>query len=235
MLTKARYATSAAALALALSIPFGRPALGAIVPFTEDFAADSANWRGASDAALITWQPAGGPDDRSFISGVFNFAATSAGDPVVQFRGQEEFGSSGGAFVGDWIADGIEQFTAYVRHDAEVPLTFFVRFSLPSRFPGGTAVSFAPVPAHTWTPIIIPIAASNPQFVTFENSDFDSVFGNIGNVQVGVSVPEGLAGVDATVGFDLDKVAIVPEPAVLTLLVVAAGAGMVRRRRTVQR
>lgn len=230
MFASTRSCASAALVALSLSAVFGSAARAAIVPFTEDFATDAAGWRDSAGTASLSWQSAGGPDGGSFVSGVFNFANSATDDTVVQFRGQDEFGSSGGAFVGNWIADGVSEFTAYVRHDAGVPLNFFVRFSGPANFPGGTAVSFAPVPTGTWAPITIPIDASNPQFVSFEGTDFDTVFGNVGHVQIGVSVPEGLAGVDAPVSFDLDKVAIVPEPAVLTLLCVGATVGLLRRR-----
>jgi hypothetical protein len=68
--------------------------------------------------------------------------------------------------------------------------------------------------------------------VTFEGSDFATVFGNIGNLQIGVDVPAELAGMNRVVTFDVDKVSIVPEPTTLTLL--APGlAWLMRRRRAV--
>ena len=199
------------------------------VPFTEEFASSSSNWYNAAGTAPLGHQTTGGPDGSGFAAGTFNFANSTAGNSTVLFRGQDEFGSSGGAFIGNWIADGVTGFSAWVRHNAPTPLTFFTRFSSPFNFPGAVAVNFAPVFPNAWTQITIPIDPSNPQFVTFEGTDFNTVFGNVGHVQLGVSVPEALAGQDATYAFDLDKVTIVPEPASLALLGLGACSMIFRR------
>ena len=52
-------------------------ALGVIVPFTEEFATDGANWRDNANAP-VTWSANGGPEDSSYASAGFNFVASAA-------------------------------------------------------------------------------------------------------------------------------------------------------------
>ena len=54
--------------------------------------------------------------------------------------------------------------------------------------------------------------------MTFEGSDFATVFSSIGNLQIGVFVPAALAGVDQSFTFDVDGVTVVPSPPVAALL-----------------
>jgi len=225
---------TASHLALIATLAFLPAAVfAADVPFTESFPTDSANWADSASAPLL-WTAIGGADGGGYGSGDFQFATTQTDDDLVVIRGQANLASSGNAFVGNWIDDGVTQFSAFVRHDAGVPLTFFTRFASPFNYPGGTAVNFFPVPSGEWTPLIIPIAADNPQFISFEGMNFDAVFSNVGNIQIGVRVPESLAGVEQTVGFDLDMVSIVPEPATLCLLGIG-GLALLRNQRRVRR
>ncbi len=200
----------------------------AIVPFTETFAADSANWRDSSGLTPLGWVNTGGPDGSGFAGTTFNFLNSAANDTPVLFRAQDEFDSSAGAFEGNWVTDGVTGFGAAVRHDAPVPLNFFVRFASPNNFPGAANVFFIPVPANTWTDLSA--ALPNPNLIFEGPFTYEQVFGNIGHVQLGVSVPEGLAGTDAAFHFDLDNVRIVPEPASLGLLAIGAVTLVWRRR-----
>ncbi len=206
------------------------PAYAATVPFTETFDADHANWADGANMPL-SWSAVGGADGGGHAFGSFNFENAQASADLVVLRGSQSLGASGGAFIGDWIGDGVTGFSTYVRHDAAVPMTFFARFAAPFNFPAGVAINFAPIPPNQWTLIEIPISASNPQFVTFEGSTFESVFNSIGNVQIGVRTPEALAGVDTNVTFGLDLVTIVPEPATLGLLAMGAIVGLCGRRK----
>ena len=206
-------------------------------PFTETYAADTAGWRDGLLTSALSYAPAGSHDGSSYASGMFNFVNNVAGDNPALIQGRDEFGFSGGAFVGDWVAAGVTEFSAWVRHDAPEPLTYFVRFSGPANFPGAAAISFVPVMPNTWTQLTIAIDPSNPQFVTFEGTDFSTVFTanamngftGIGHVQIGASVSATLAGVDQAYTFDVDDVAIAPAPGVLALLGLSA-AGLRRRR-----
>ena len=203
------------------------------VLFQEDFASDSALWTNFDNSALLSFNAAGGPDGSSYASGSFNFLNSVFGDqgPVV-FRGETTPGgpASGGNFFGNWIADGVREFSAFVRHDSPVPLTFFTRLADSVNFPARTAVQFAPVFGNTWTDLNFSINPSSPNFVTFEGESFATVFDNIGRMQIGVSIPAGLAGVDQNITFDLDQVAIkTPEPTTLLLSCLGALLGLSRR------
>ena len=220
----------AALSALAVLVPFAVVNASGI-QFTEEFTDGSSGWFDAAGSAALSWEASGGPDGSSFSFTGFNFVGSAPDDTTVLFRAQDEFDSSGGAFEGNWISDGVAEFSAVVRHDAGIPLTFFTRFASPFNFPGAIAIEFAPVPSDSWTLISFAIEPDSPQFVSFEGTDFETVFRNIGHVQIGVSVPEGLAGVDQQFTFSIDKPTIVPEPGTMILL----GAGMlcasVTRRR----
>jgi len=216
-------------LGLTLWFPFAADA--ALVPFTEHFAADASRWRDTSGTTELSWVAAGGPDGSSYVFENFNFVSTTPGATPALFRAHDAFDSSDDAFVGDWIADGVTVFSAFVRHDAPLPLTFFTRFASSANFPGAVGLNFAPVPPNTWTEIAVGIFAGNPQFI-FEGTDFATVFSNVGNLQIGMLVPDALVGADVTVAFDLDQPAIVPEPATAALGLLAAAILLAARRRT---
>jgi hypothetical protein len=116
-----------------------------------------------------------------------------------------------------------------VRNNAPAPVNFFARFVSPAGFPGAVAVEFAPVLPGAWTEITIPIDPANPQFISFETSDFNTIFSSIGRIQVGVQVPASLAGNPGSFSFDLDQVSIVPEPASVMLLMGLGVLGLRRR------
>lgn len=220
------------------SIMFGAmisSAGAATVPFTEEFVADSANWRNATGGAALGWSATGGPDGAgdSYAFGGFNFVDSVMGDTPALLRGQAGFGSSGGAFVGDYIAEGVMSLSYTVRHDAPVPLGFFTRIATPGNFPAVAALEFVPVLPNVWTVITVLVTDPNPTFV-YEGpfSTFTSVFGNVGNIQVGVMVPESLAGLDATFTFDLDKVNIVPAPGSAAIALAFCAVSAMRRRRS---
>ncbi len=206
--------------------------MSGVVPFTETFSNNSSNWYNSSGSSPVDWISSGGPDGSAFAATSLNFSGLSAGDPAVLFRAQDEFNSSAGAFIGDWVASGVSGFNAFVRHDADVPLNFFVRFASPSNFPGANNVFFIPVPGDTWTNLAAVLP--NPNLIFFEGPfTYQQVFGNIGHVQIGVTAPVPLAGTDTLVHFDLDNVSIVPEPATLGLL--AVGVLVAFRRRGTRR
>jgi hypothetical protein len=203
----------------------------ATVPFTEDFTSSASNWADNSAMNLLNYVASGGPDSGSYASASTALAGTS----MVLFRAQDEFNSSGHALEGNWIADGAGEFSAFVRHNAPVPLNYFARFSDTDNFPGGTAVKFSPVMPGTWTPLKFAINPGNPEFVTFEGTSFATVFSNVGHVQLGVNVPAALAGGSTQFTFDLDKASLaaqVPEPTALVAFAVAGTCLMCWRWRT---
>lgn len=188
------------------------PASAVVVPFTEGFDTSASNWGGRSGLPDLDYVPAGGVSGGGYVSDQLNFELNMDGDSIVAFRAQDELNSSGHAFVGNWLTSGVASFSAWVRHSSPVPVNFFTRFSHPHNFPGATAVRFQPVFPNQWTQISFQINASNPAFVTFEGSDFNTIFANIGHVQVGFDVPTGFGGSLIPVTVDLDQAAILPEP-----------------------
>ena len=208
-------------------------ASAATVPFVEDFSSDVANWKDAIDQPLL-FQAAGGPDGSSYATTAFSFSGNAAGDNQTIFRGHDAFDSSGDAFVGNWIADGVGTLRAMVRHDAPVPVSYFARLAPSTNFPGAIAIQFAPVLPNVWTPLSFEISASSPQLFYFEGGDFASIFSQMGNIQFGATVPDSLAGSTTSFTFDLDQVAIarIPEPAAVGLGLVCLMGWALRRVRT---
>lgn len=216
-------------VAIVTALALSTTASATSVPFTENFAADSANWRNSTGSANLGWQGAGGPDGSSYATGSLTFTSLASGSFVNVARGQQGYGSSGGAFTGDWIGSGVTELSFDIRHNAAVPLGFFVRFAGAANFPGAAIVSFTPVPAGQWTHLSFAIDPANPA-LTLEGFPFAAVFSAIGNVQIGMTVPSSLGNTDTTVNFDIDRVSIVPAPSIMTaagLSLLAAG----RRKR----
>ena len=214
---------------------FGLSESKAITTFTEGFDNNNANW-GDAGSDPIGWKSSGGADGGGYITTNASFSDPGQG---VLFRAHDEFflpdktGSSGGAFEGNWIAGNVAMFSVSVRHNAPVPLTFYSRFASSVNFPGGTAVSFAPVFADTWTELQIPIDPTNRSFVTYEGSTFEGVFSNIGHVQIGASGPDGFENNPAVFTFDLDSagITVIPEPSGSILLIAGSALFLLRRRR----
>ncbi len=207
--------------ALVVAVGFVGSSLGSTIGFVERFENDQAGWTDTSGAVLLDWVSGGGVDGPGdgFARTTFNYVNTSTDDqsPVLM-RANVQLGASGGELFGNWIDEDVSEFSAWVRHDAPIPLNYYARFATPFNFPGGFALKFAPVFPNQWTKITIDIDPNNPEFVTFEGQTFADVFSNVGRVQIGVSTPEALAGVDRDVVFDVDSVSIVPEPGGLMLL-----------------
>lgn len=203
------------------------------VPFTENFAGNNANWQNNANG-LATYNAIGGPDGGAYISGPFNFQSSKADDTPVVLRGNPSTPlgpASGGNFIGNWLAGGVIKFSAYVRHNAPEPLIFLSRFADPIGFPGFIVSDTLPVEPNTWTLIELPI---DPNYAHNHNESmpFQSVFDSIGYVQLGVWVPEGLAGLDQTFTFDATQVSIaaIPEPATSLMAGLALAIGCFTRR-----
>ena len=198
---------------------------GVVPPFTEDFNSSSSAWRDSAGTQDLSWINIGGPDGGAFSSTTFNFVNSAANARPVLFRGQDEFNSSAGAFVGDWVVGGVNEFSTFVYHDAPTALNYFVRFSGPANSPGSAKVFAIPVQPNTWTELNL--ALPDPGLIFEGPFTYEQVFSNIGHVQIGVSA-QGVAGLNQVIHFGLDKVSIVPEPATLVLL--GGGVFMVMRR-----
>ena len=199
------------------------------IPFTESFDSNTANWKDVASIDL-THVGAGGPDGSGHVSTELPFTSAPTGSSVL-FRGHDAFNSSGDAFVGNWVAAGVQTLAAYVRHDAPEPVDFFARVATPANFPGVIFSGPAPVQPNTWTLLELQIDPTSP-LVTVEGppGNFNAALSHVGNVQIGARVPPALAADPTAYTFDLDAVSIaVPEPACGLLILTAAVVGVLGR------
>jgi hypothetical protein len=197
----------------------------AVVPFTETFSSSAANWSSAAAFTPLTYLPDGGPDGSGYASVNYSFVNNLPGDQPLVFRGQSNFGSSGNAFVGNWITDGVTQFSFSVRQHATAPVMFFARFA-PAAGPGAVALFNLPATPGEWTTYSVAINPATP-FI-YEGTNFNGTFSNIARVQIGVLVDGGTAG--QVVTLDIDNVSIIPAPGA-ALLPLAGLLAAGRRRR----
>jgi hypothetical protein len=209
------------------------------VPFTETFETNNAGWVYATSTPAI-WQATGGVDNGPSISGTA--APSGTGFGAIVFRGNDANNASGDAFVGNWISGGVKQFSAYVHHDAPVPVNFYFRLDRGSGAAGSSNV-FAPVPPNTWTKLTLPIEVGS--FESFGaavnvvgsdlNAQFNYVFSSIANIQIVTSTIQESGVIGNAFTFGLDSVAVVPEPSGVVMALAAAGcmAGYWGRRRAV--
>lgn len=205
---------------------------GAVTTFTETFDTGANGWlNGASGAP--TYESTGGVGNSPYLSYTSTFtsgASGSFGAPPLQLlmRANSANDASGDAFVGNWIADGVQSFTLTLRHNYSSSLDFYVRIA----GAGGAGASLATgysVPSNTWTTISFPISDGNPPFLSYGASDFNGVFTNVQNLQLGLYVPASTTFTDLKM--DIDNVGItVPEPSSCVLLGLGSLA-LLRRRR----
>ena len=196
------------------------------VPFTEQFSSAGANWSSGAVFAPLSYPSSGGPDGSAYGSQSFSFANQAAFNQPILFRGQSNFNSSGNAFVGDWIASGVTTVSFAVRHNAPAPIDYFVRFA-PAFGAGVVGLFSASVQPGEWTTLSFSVYASNPQIV-YEGTTF-ATFSSIARTQVGILVPQSLAGNQSSFSFDIDNFSVVPAPSALALL--ASSACVFARRR----
>lgn len=232
-----RTRTFVGSAALAAGMSLVTPALALVVPFTEGFAGNAANWRDNASALALSFNAAGGPDGSSYVSTPFSFVNNAEGDQVSLFRANGANvptpggAASDGAFFGSWITGGVSSTSFSFRHNATVPLHVFIRFASPGNFPGAAVQFTALAQPNAWTSFSVVVSPANLAII-YEGgpSNFGSVFGNVGRLQIGAIVPAGLAGGTSSITFDLDQVSLVPAPGAAALLGLA-GAAAARRRR----
>lgn len=193
---------------------------GVVSPFTETFDNGNADWLdGPQNPA--SWHPAGHLRATADVSSAGAFG-------LLLFRAQANQNSSGGAFAGDYVAGGIDRISFDIRHNADIDLSFIVRFATANNSPAFVIFSDVSVEADTWTNVSFDISPDNPLLV-FAGGDYATVAPQIGNVQVLVDRVDGLTDPLVT-DFDLDNVSIVPAPGSLALLGLGGLAGVRRRR-----
>lgn len=226
----------AALVAVAVAVA-ATSARAVTVPFTETFATSAENWATDSLGTSATWNAAGGPGNGTFISRAGTPGDGPFSGPTI-FRGQDNFNSSGDAFVGDWIADGVGVFSVDFFHDHSSSLNVSLRFANPFNDPGASSVNFLVSPG-AWTTLTVPIVDSTSSFQSYGSlgavpnpTSFNTIFSNIGNIQLALAsgqVGTGLPG-GVTLGIANPTVAPVPEPGTWVVLVGAAAVAWIRLR-----
>jgi len=217
------------AVAAVLAAGFAVHANAAILGFNERFVSSSANWRNSNGAADLAWFASGGPGDLSYASSTFNLSATTVGGfPPTVIRAHSSYGSSGGGYVGNWIAEGATGVTFFFRHDLAEAVTLTGRFATPTNAPGASAVSATVVLPNTWTLVSFDLREGSSDIVSLGGGTYQAIFSNIGNMQFGFTVPASLAGQNIDGHFDIADFSVVPAPAALALLGLA---GLSPRRR----
>ncbi|QDT01373.1 PEP-CTERM sorting domain-containing protein [Adhaeretor mobilis] len=201
-----------------IACAFALPVSAGEIVFTETFDTNNASWANSAADDFVTHVPTGGVLDSGYVTTQRTFEEIAGGSSVT-FRAQDEFNSSGNAFVGNWRELGYTQLKYSVRHNAPVPVSFSARASGPGNFPGATSVTFgAPVLPNVWTDLTFEFSAGSPSIVTYEGSDHETVFSNVGHVQVSMSVPVGFETSTQPITIDLDNVSVaVPEPSSVAL------------------
>jgi hypothetical protein len=208
-------------------------AMAVTIPFTEDFTSDVSGWEDGNSDPLF-FEASDGPDGGSYASADFNYFGYSSpfgGGPVV-FRANQSDAASGGAFVGDWLTSGVTLVSAWVRHDAPEDLNFFMRVASSFNFPGAVIANTQLVAPDQWTQVFWVVDPGSP-FCIGETVTCAAALSNVGNFQIGTDAPPSLIALDQAFAIDVDKVSVVPEPGVATLL--ASGLVMLsltRRSRT---
>ncbi len=205
-------------------------------PYTEDFNSGANNWL-SGDFLPAGEVATGGVGDSGYITAQTGFEFNDPETFNIVFRGNTGFfpgtDASDGNFFGDWIAGGVTELSFSIRHNIPQPVTVITRIardSMGAPFPGAVALTFAPALPGEWTDVTISIDPNNPAFVSFEDSTFETVFSNVGFIQIGVAAPAGLVGNPGVYDIDLDNVRIVPAPAGFACLGVM-GLVAARRRR----
>ena len=216
------------------------------LPYTEDFDTGIANWRTNSTSTFMTPVLSGGPDGSSYALSTYNFQSynynpsSMTGNVVVLHRGtynaDPALSASGHNFAGNWIDGGVGEFRFTVRHNAPMPLSYYTRFAKPPFAPnanaGASAIQLGEVQPGVWTEVVFAIAPDNPEFVSFQNLSFAQIFSGIGSLQIGVDVPQNLAGVNQLITFEIDKISIgVPEPSTFAMSFLGLAGVMVRRKK----
>jgi len=201
---------------------------GSLLPFTESFEVNSSGWVYGTSTAPI-WATSGGAVGSAYISGSASVIGTGFG--TIVFRANDANNASGDAFVGNWLLAGVNTFSAYVRHNADVALNFYARFDAGAGR-AGSSVNFLVNP-NSWTLLQLPIVNEITSFQSYGaagtgQAAFNTIFGGIQNVQIALAADTAHAGKTVTV--DLDGVSMVPEPTASGLLI-AAGAALLASRR----
>lgn len=195
----------------------------ATIGFVEDFDTDVAGWEDNVNHP-IGFVASGGVDGGSYATTTFNyngFASPFGGGPVTH-RGSFSDNASGGAFVGDYLAEGVGAIKISFRHNAPEAINLFLRVATSVNFPGAVVNQALDVPANQWTELTFAIEPFSPA-CTGEAVPCAAAFSNVQNIQFGTNAPAGLLDDDVAYSLDIDRITIVPIPEPGTALLMGLG------------
>lgn len=201
-------------------------AQAATVPFSENFDSGVSGWEDALNLPLA-FGASGGSDGGGYARGTYNFNGFVPGfggsGPIV-LRASAADDASGGAFLGNWLSDGVGSVSIRIRHDAPEALQFYLRIATAANSPAGAFSSSQLVEANVWTQVTFPITplASNCTDAGPPGA-CATALAAVGNLQIGTSAPIGLRDDDVAYTFDIDQVSLHPIPEPGTALFVGLG------------
>jgi MYXO-CTERM domain-containing protein len=198
--------------------------------FTETFESGANGWLQGSFTAP-TYNATGALDGSAFITSTADL--NNAGPfGLTLFRGQDDFDASGDAFVGDYLAGGIDRISFDFRHNAGQDIGIALRVATSFNFPAFAVELPEAVASGEWVTLSFDLSFFNP-LLTIEGAPtpdaFNGIMQSVGNIQVSADRPDGLT-TPLVVDFDIDNVAITPAPGSLALLGLG-GLAATRRRR----
>ncbi len=214
-------------------------------PYSMDFSAGTSGWRFATTetpaTALTPIATGGAEDGGAFVRKTMTtLTGTNPASPTtaLMFRAHKIYAGIDTDFTGNWMARGVEEVRAWVRHNAPEPLPFVGRFAATFNSPAAFYTESPLVPPNVWTELVFNVQFGSPDLTTYEAGTFYDVFQGgdgtgVSNMQFGVAIPPSLAGT-GPYNFDFDNVSIItPEPASGALAALAlAGIGMFVRRKS---
>jgi hypothetical protein len=183
----------------------------AVSAFTETFSAGPENWRTTDSITPLAWTATGGPSghaDAYAANTNVTFTGLVDGQSRLAIRGHASFGTSGGAFAGNWLTSGVTAFSIDVRHNLGAAALIGLRIAAPANSPGASIEPNLRLPSGEWGRLIVPIDPANPGFITFGAGSFSNVFTSVGNVQVLLYAPEGFGGAPGPYTLDIDNPAL---------------------------
>ena len=200
-----------------------------VTSFTETFENGANGWLQGSFGAP-TETMSGALDGSAFITSTADL--NSAGPfGLTIFRGQDDFDASGDAFVGDYLAGGIDTVTLDFRHNAGQDLGIALRVATSFNFPAFAVELPEMVASDEWVTLSFNLSFFNP-LLTIEGAPtpqaFNEIMEAVGNLQLSADRPDGLT-TPLVVDFDLDNVSITPAPSSIAML--SLGGLVVSRRR----
>jgi hypothetical protein len=201
-------------------------AQAATVPFTETFDSGVSGWENSLNLPLA-YTTSGGSDGGGFASGTYNFNGFVPGfggsGPIV-LRASAADNASGGAFLGNWLADGVGSVSFRVRHNAPEALQFYLRIATAANSPAGAFSSTQLVEANVWTQVTFPIAPL-ASYCTDAGPPgaCATALAAVGNLQIGTNAPVGIRDDDVAYAFDIDQVSLNPIPEPGTALLFGLG------------